>query len=105
MVTLREDLNFLNKTTFRIKKKPIYLVKAIFDVRCIYINNDILFLEKAPMKSYMNWWYYVWFNLSTAAQSPQISWIDVHLRHVKSLFNQQIKLEGFIHPHIILGLS
>lgn len=55
MVTLREDLNFLNKTTFRIKKKTIYLVKAIFDVRCIYINNDILFLEKAPMKSYMNW--------------------------------------------------
>lgn len=35
----------------------------------------------------------------------QISWIDVHFRHVKSLFNQQIILEDFIHPHIILGLS
>lgn len=55
MVILCEDLNFLNKIIFRIKKKFIYLVKVIFDVWCIYINNDILFLEKVFMKSYMNW--------------------------------------------------
>lgn len=96
MVGLLVDLNFLNQSTFWIKitciKSRTFSIFGVSILTMIYFSLK----KKRPWKAICIVWHYLECNSNTAALSPQISWINVHLSPFKCLLNLQIKLESFI---------